>query len=150
QSLLASEELARAARFKFEIDRCRYIAGRGFLRTILGEYLGSAPAKVVFGYGAYGKPYMLDVPQSKLVNFNLSHCDNIAVCALSRNDVGIDIERMTRRVDILGLAEQFCTTAEIKDLKASHGDQRRTAFFKLWTTKEACAKMLGLGLSVDL
>jgi 4'-phosphopantetheinyl transferase len=147
---LTTEELARATRFKFDIDRCRYIAGRGFLRTVLGNYLDAAPAKLELGYGPYGKPYMLDARQSNLIDFNLSHCGNVAVCALSRNEVGIDIERVTMEVDVLALAEQFCTTAEVESLKASPGHQRRTAFFRLWTSKEACAKMLGLGLSVDL
>jgi 4'-phosphopantetheinyl transferase len=36
---LAREELARAARFFFELDRQRFAVGRATLRGILGRYL---------------------------------------------------------------------------------------------------------------
>src|SRR5271163_2031526 len=56
ESTLAGEERARAARFIFERDRDRYIAARGILRDLLGQYLRCAPRSIEFVYGPHGKP----------------------------------------------------------------------------------------------
>ena len=43
-SLLSADERERAARFRFDRDRERYVVGRGLLRSLLGRYVGVAPA----------------------------------------------------------------------------------------------------------
>src|SRR5712671_3537415 len=56
---LAQDECNRAARFHFERDRNRFIAGRGALRSILGDYLQIDPGKLKFAYGPRGKPCLV-------------------------------------------------------------------------------------------
>ena len=53
---LSSDEAERAKRYLIEHVRRRFIVCRGILRTILGRYLGCAPARLRFTYGARGKP----------------------------------------------------------------------------------------------
>src|ERR1017187_9391595 len=53
---LDTAEQSRAARYHFPRDRNYFIACRGILRELLGEYLGSSPAAIEFSYGANGKP----------------------------------------------------------------------------------------------
>ena len=45
-ALLSGEEQTRAARFKFEVHRGRFIAGRGIQRLLLARYLGVAPPAI--------------------------------------------------------------------------------------------------------
>ncbi len=54
--LLSEDERARAARFHFERDRVRYIAGRAQLRMLLAEYVDAEPEELAFRYGENGKP----------------------------------------------------------------------------------------------
>src|SRR5207248_11552001 len=58
--LLDPDERQRAERFHFLKDRLRYIAGRGQLRLLLGQYLGIAPEAVRLCYGPHGKPALVD------------------------------------------------------------------------------------------
>ena len=55
KKLLSPDESIRAERFYFEIDRKRFIACHGILRTILGFYLGIEPSALQFCYGKNGK-----------------------------------------------------------------------------------------------
>ena len=41
RSTLEDDELQRAARFYFDKHRRHFIAGRGFLRSLVGRYLGT-------------------------------------------------------------------------------------------------------------
>src|SRR5690349_17506502 len=81
-SYLDQDERARAARFHFERDRRRSMAGRGLLRQILASYLDLAPIGVEFGYTANGKPYLL--AHSEL-RFNVSHSADMLVVAVARD-----------------------------------------------------------------
>lgn len=75
---------------------------------------------------AGGKPYF---PHASHIHFNLSHSHGAAVCALSSEPVGIDVEvlRTPPRHLAAGMDAE--------------------AFFRLWTAKEASAKLLGLGIA---
>ena len=55
-ALLSSNELARADKFRFPEHKERFIAARGILRQLLGNYLQISPNKLKFEYGDRGKP----------------------------------------------------------------------------------------------
>ncbi len=92
--LLSGDERERAARFRFERDRVRYIAGRAQLRMLLAGYLDASPAELVFSYGDNDKPMLAgDGPC-----FNLSHSGALALYAVTADvEVGIDVELYDRR-----------------------------------------------------
>src|SRR5690606_7817800 len=60
RSVLSADECERADRFRFEDDRRRYVVGRGVLRVLLGRCTGIEPQRLVFGYGAHGKPALAE------------------------------------------------------------------------------------------
>lgn len=143
-ALLDREEQARAGRFRYGRDRTRFIARRGLLRQLLGDYVGCGPAAVAYCSGPYGKPALVgEGPQ-----FSVSHSHGIALFAVaSAVEVGCDIERFDERIDVEGTAERLFAPGEIRDLQQVPPAQRQQAFFRYWTQKEAYVKGLGTGLS---
>src|SRR5262245_42472511 len=58
-STLSESECQRAGRFRFEVDRRRFVTSHAALRDILAAYLGAAPSGLVFAEGPYGKPFLV-------------------------------------------------------------------------------------------
>jgi 4'-phosphopantetheinyl transferase len=144
---LDAEERKRAARFRFEAHRRRFIAGRGLLRRLLGRLSGTAPEALVFRYGAKGKPHLV-VPRVDL-RFNLSHSANGALFAVARGrELGVDVEALRPMGDAEALVERFFHPAERRTFAALAPESRVTAFFSGWTRKEAYLKARGDGLSL--
>ena len=148
---LDAEERERAARFRFEVHRRRFTAGRGLLRRFLGRLTGSEPQALVFGYGAKGKPHLVR-PREGLageLRFNLSHSANGALFAVARGrELGVDLEALRPMDDAEALVERFFHPAECRTFAALAPESRLTAFFSGWTRKEAYLKARGDGLSL--
>lgn len=145
--LLAADERERAARFRFDRDRSRYVVGRGLLRLLLARYSGLAPAEIRFTYSAYDKPSLLHGGLA----FNVSHAGPIAMFAFcTRGDVGIDIERDDPDFAGEQIAEHFFSPREVAVLRSLPEAQRVRAFLSCWTRKEAFIKARGDGLSLPL
>src|SRR5579872_3558840 len=51
--LLDEGERARACRFRFAIDRQRFIVAHGQVRCVLGWYLDAPPARLRFAFGPH-------------------------------------------------------------------------------------------------
>ena len=91
---------------------------------------------------AKGKPY---IDNSK-VFFNISHCDGLAVCALSEHPVGVDCE-CVRKVSPAVMKKCF-GSSEIDYVDNSN--DKNEAFSRIWTLKESYVKMTGNGISSDI
>jgi 4'-phosphopantetheinyl transferase len=144
---LSGEEQAKAERFRSDLARARYIAGRATLRGVLAGRLRCSPAAVRLSYGTNGKP-MLEGGRAHL-EFNLAHSGGDAVIALaSRATVGVDIERPQPIADVASLAGLVFSDGERRELDLAA--DRAAAFLNGWTRKEAYVKALGLGLTAPL
>jgi len=151
-SFLSPPERLRAARFRFLKDQRRFTAGRGILREILSRYTGRPPSELEFGYGPAGKPFLLneDGAPSPL-EFNLAHSHGMALYGIAfRAAIGVDVERIRDGVEIEKLAARFFTPAEAEALSNLPDPDRRPAFFRAWSRKEAFLKALGQGLRAGL
>ena len=51
RSWLSEEELERAAAFRFEVHRDRYVRGRGMMRALLARRLGGDPGSLALALG---------------------------------------------------------------------------------------------------
>jgi 4'-phosphopantetheinyl transferase len=145
EKTLAPEECAKARRFRRELDRDRYVFAHGFLRSILARYLRTKPGEIVFSHGPDGKPELA----SGAVRFNMSHSNDLVVCAISGGcHVGIDVERVRPGVD-RDVAKCFSPRG-LQILEALPQPARWRTFFQGWTRMEACCKAFGEGLDVGL
>lgn len=151
KAILSQEELRRAARFRFERDRRRFLASRLVLRQILSRYLEMDPGHICFRSTPFGKPALDPMCGGGSVCFNVSHSHGLALYAITRGrKIGVDIEWIRFDLSYEQLAEQFFSQREIATLSALPPSQQREAFFSGWTRKEAYVKAKGLGLSIPL
>lgn len=144
--VLHPDEIQRADRFRFPIHRQRFIAARGILRYILSYYLDSEPQDIEFAYHHRGKPYLINTD----VQFNLSHSHDMAVYAVTlHHAIGIDIERISDKFEE-AVAKRYFSSEEYKQLMALPIERRLSAFYLIWSRKEAIIKAIGEGLSFPL
>jgi len=149
EDLLCPAEISRARNFVFDKHRRRFIAGRGFLRSILGRYLNQDAASLEFSYGPQGKPALVSDGIHDRLYFNVSHSHEIALYAISGNrQVGVDVEYLRAEQDVDGIAQRYFYPNECKVIHSLSAEKKREAFFRAWTVKEAYAKATGEGLSV--
>jgi 4'-phosphopantetheinyl transferase len=106
-----------------------------------------------FREGAHGKPelvtpdHVADDPLGTL-SFNLSHSENILALAVAfGRDVGVDLEVVNSKVDVLAVAEANFAAEELNWLRALSPRECVLAFYRLWTRKEAMSKTGGRGIA---
>ena len=151
RDILTGDELDRANRFYFEIDRQRFIAARGTLRSILSRYITTSPGHLRFYYNQYGKPVLARDFSSHLLNFNLSHSGSMVLYAITRNmEIGIDVERVGSNFEYEEIAKRFFSVNEVAALRTIPTEKKLEAFYNCWTRKEAYIKAQGKGLSLPL
>ncbi len=150
--LLSEDEVSRANRFRFQKDRTQFIIAHGMLRTILGRYLNMQPASLRFGYGAQGKPYLINENgEPHNLRFNLSHSEEIILYAVMLGqELGIDVERIRPEFATETIAEKFFSPSEVKSLRGLPIALQPEAFFNCWTRKEAFLKARAEGLTYPL
>jgi phosphopantetheinyl transferase len=102
----------------WRVDLDTSSSGRA-LREILGRYLGLPASELRFETGRHGKP-RLAAPGGELA-FNLSHSSSLALVAVARREVGVDVERIRTK--------------------------RPVDFYRRWADREARVKYLGTGLT---
>ena len=147
-AILSAEELRRASHFRRERDRRRFVAGRTFVRESLGELLGVAPDRIVFGTGAFGRPEIL-APATSL-SFSLAHAGGEALLAVASNGrVGVDLEPLDAAPDADTLAARALAPEELERFRSRPAAEREAFFLTRWTVKEALLKAVGVGLSSD-
>jgi 4'-phosphopantetheinyl transferase len=147
---LSADECVRANRFRFEMDRTRFIVARGLLRSILGYYLGIEPGQVRLCYGRHGKPYLHEDFRA-LIRFNVAHSHQLAVYAFARaREIGIDLEYARPMPRSQQTAAEFMSAHEMALLSELPIDQQQEAFYLCWTRKEAYVKATGIGLEQPL
>ena len=131
RAILSDTERERAARFRFEDDRVRWLRAHAALRTILGAELGIRPQDLEFTIGVHGKPALANQPACQ---FNLSHSGEYALIAVSEAAVGADIERIRDKVDMAALLRRLSET-DLPDTTP--------ALYSRWTQREAKSKAAG-------
>ena len=147
---LGADEQGRAARFRAEDSRLRFIAAHAMLRTLLARPLGVAPEALRFAEGGRGKPSLLSPSIHPEPRFNISHSGDVAVVALADSEIGVDVEAHRPVPKLDALARRFFSDAERRRLAHVTGTARETMFFEMWTAKESYLKAVGSGVAMPL
>ncbi len=145
--ILARDERSRADRYRLPQHRQRAIAARGILRTLLGRYLAHDPAQIRFSYTPQGKPVLAHPLGLAPLEFNLSHSEDLMLCAVTLNQaIGIDLEQIRPLSDLSQLTQRFFAPSEHQAIQALAPEQQPQAFFQYWTIKEAILKAIAHGI----
>ncbi|HTI72987.1 MAG TPA: 4'-phosphopantetheinyl transferase superfamily protein [Candidatus Limnocylindria bacterium] len=148
---LSVEEQQRADRFVFDKHRRRYVVAHGAMRSVLSRYLGCDPRQVEYQTNSKGKPAIKPGLGDGILQFNLSHSEEVALLAVTQGRaVGVDLEQVREFSGRDGIVEKQFSAAEWEEFQRVPPPLRNEAFTLGWTRKEAFVKALGEGLSCDL
>jgi 4'-phosphopantetheinyl transferase len=146
---LTPDEQVRAKGMKFDKLRSRFMTSHAAVRYLLSVYLQVELEEVTYQLSKEGKPALTTNINSLGIDFNFSHThDFLLVGISSKQQIGVDLEIMTKKVDFLEIAKRFFSSIEYQQL--SRSDVLTRDFYRLWTAKEAIVKAAGLGISAGL
>jgi 4'-phosphopantetheinyl transferase len=147
-AMLSVDEQDSYHRLQQPEHKQEYLVSHALLRTALSQYADNAPSDWQFLYNNFGKPSVLTTGQASLLRFNLAHTNGLAVCAISKTEVGVDVEYHSKSQALLDMADHYFSTAEVKELGCLPIDEQEAYFFRYWTLKEAYIKAKGEGLQI--
>ncbi len=152
RALLSDEELARAARFKFDRNRRESIATRALARTALSHFHPLPPEAWRYVLNAHGKPSVdAGLAGGGGVTFNMSNAPGLVVCLVADGaDVGVDVEPLSRAEQIMKVAPEVFSATERAQLELLNGAEKLDRAVSLWTLKESYIKARGMGLAIPL
>ena len=128
---------------RFDADKARK-TGAGWLLQHALLQAGVPKNAQIFAKNDLGKPFLTTIED---IHFSLSHSGNWAVCAVSHDPVGVDVEQPRCTIEI---ARRFFQPQELEGLDQLPEPQCRDQLNRLWTAKEAFVKALGGGLTIPL
>jgi len=144
RSILTETEQQKVDRYRSEKAKHTALITRSFIRLLLSQYETFTPDQLQFTVSDLGKPELNNA--SKSLRFNLSHNDELIICAVCLNkDIGCDIENLSRKINVNAIAKRFFSASEYQLIKT-----KPSSFFEYWTLKEAFVKATGLGISQGL
>jgi 4'-phosphopantetheinyl transferase len=145
EHFLSDEERRRAERFVFERDARRFVVSHAVLRTLLGRAAGISPYEVAFR-AEHGVKPVLKASRDEPIHFSLSRSEELVMIGLASDPLGVDVEWLPKELDTEALAGLVLSPCEQEGLQRLTPADRKTAFLRCWTQKEAYLKATGQGL----
>ena len=139
---ISEQRREQAVKFKHELGQRLCVLAYQLLKQGLSEVYG-IEENPVFEYNEHGKPSIVGHPE---ICFNLSHCKEAAICAISDQPVGVDVESVRSFNE--SLVRYTMNEDEIRQIESS--EDQAVAFIRLWTMKESAMKLIGTGISNDM
>ena len=139
---ISEQRREQALKFKHEQGQRLCVLAYLLLKQALREGYGITE-NPVFEYNEHGKPSIVGHPE---IFFNLSHCKEAAVCVISDQPIGVDVESIREFKE--SLVNYTMNDDEIAQINSA--EHPAAAFIRLWTMKEATMKLIGTGISNDL
>lgn len=126
-----------------------FIAARFLLKQLLTQHItDTSPLDWVILPQATGQPQVFYQGQASKWHTSISHSKTQVIVALSHHPIGVDIEDIKPRDDLPALLEQVCHDTEIQWWQTQ--PEPLTAFYQIWTAKEAWSKTTGMGLDMPV
>ena len=139
---ISEQRREQTLKFRHELGQRLCVLAYLLIKKGLRETYGITE-NPVFEYNEHGKPSIVGHPE---IFFNLSHCKEAAVCVISDQPIGVDVESFREYKE--GLVRYTMNEEEIRQIESS--ENPAAAFIRLWTMKEATLKLIGTGISNDI
>ena len=139
---ISAQRREQALKFKFEQGQRLCVLAYLLLKKALRETYGITD-NPIFEYNEHGKPSIVGHPE---IFFNLSHCKEAAICVVSDQPIGVDVESIREYKE--SLVNYTMNDEEIAQIHSV--EDPAAAFIRLWTMKEATTKLIGTGISNDM
>jgi 4'-phosphopantetheinyl transferase len=68
------------------------------------------------------------------------------IAVAGERDIGVDLEQVRDKVEVVALAERFYASAEYQRVLSLSGSDQARQFYRYWVAKEAVLKGQGVGL----
>jgi 4'-phosphopantetheinyl transferase len=88
-SLMSDDRKASVQSYRNEYDKKRTVLGEHLARKAISEFLGIEYSEIRFGRDEKGRPFAIGLD----VDFNISHSNELVVCAVSNERIGVDVEK---------------------------------------------------------
>ena len=124
----------------FYANKSEYSTSEKAVQRALSRHFGIQNA--IITKNENGKPF-LHVSREANLFFSISHTNNYIFIVFSKNNIGIDAESLTRKVNFLPIIKKF----DVDEQETIHSTK---AFLHHWTAKEAAIKWLGGSIAKDL
>lgn len=142
---LSPAEAQRAESIVSLKRRDQFLAGRLLARRMLCRVYGGEPQDWVIRAEPGFPPVVEDFREARL---SISHSRDWVACALSDQEVGIDVEAVKPERDTLSIAQMVCHPEEIAELETLTSALQAERFTQFWSLKEAWLKQRGAGLDL--
>lgn len=126
---------------------CKTSKNNGIRCITLADVLKTLgnPIEVGYSYGEHGKPCFRSIP----FKFSISHSEENVLCVFSKQEIGADIQYLKPQEDktMTGIVNRFFSEGE-RDRweQIERAEDRADFFYRIWTRKEAYAKLTGEGI----
>lgn len=144
EGLLSKDEARESRLIGSERNRRLYVAGKGILRTILSEYTNIHPHNINIERDLSGRPKLAKCLKDPTLSFNLSHSEDVILCAFARHvTLGVDVQ-YAHRVPVC--ADALLLQDESRLISCAPEPLQAEMFLRIWTLKEAFLKATSRGL----
>lgn len=144
---ISYERFNKIKNLKYTTYRTLSLYSELVLRYSLMRDFAMTTQKICFMSNKYGKPFIKGHPN---LHFNISHSKKVIVCAISTNNVGVDIEFTQKKSNPFHIAKRFFHPKEYIDIISTPFASRAEYFYAYWTLKESYIKYIGKGFSMPL
>lgn len=142
-SYVSKERKERLLRYRFDIDRKLSLYSALIVHMRAVQQMDISNLDVHFIKKEDGKPVLDGFPE---FHFNISHTRNAVMCGFSNEELGVDVEKISKApFDIM----RKCFTQNEIDCVDTTVEENAD-FYKIWTRKEAYGKLRGIGISDDV
>ncbi|MEM9337681.1 MAG: 4'-phosphopantetheinyl transferase superfamily protein [Bacteroidota bacterium] len=139
---LSVKDQEKNRKYYREVNRNQHLMGRMLLADLL-QHQGLPGNELIKELNVKQKPHL---PNTDIC-FNISHSEDLVICAICDHEVGIDVERINHSVDF----NDFGSTMNATQWQVIHqSDDPPKAFFDFWAAKESLIKADGRGLAIPL
>lgn len=141
----SADRKKRILSLRFEGDKRRSLAVEMLLKKALKDK-GLPSLDLHYEYNSHQKPSLAGIHN---FYFSFSHSGDYAMCAVSSDEIGCDIEKI--KESKMNVARRFFTEEEYLELhNLQSEDERNDLFFRFWTLKESFMKCTGCGMDLSM